>query len=140
MLVAVDGSASALRAAETVARLLEEARPVVRLLTVLPVTMYPQTSGGDEAARTSQREDAVRRAVEEAVGEPRRVLERIAGEITVTHRFGNFAEEILKEVEEWRPDVAVLGRRGRSAAARMLLGSVSQRVVRESGVPVLLTS
>jgi nucleotide-binding universal stress UspA family protein len=45
---------------------------------------------------------------------------------------------LLHLIDAIHPDVVVVGRRGRGALARMLVGSVSERILRESPVPVLL--
>lgn len=42
---------------------------------------------------------------------------------------GSPAGEILKRAEEWEADLIVVGSHGRSALGRLILGSVSQRVV-----------
>lgn len=51
---------------------------------------------------------------------------------------GNPAEEILRRLEAGDYDLVVLGSRGRGAAGSLLLGSVSQRVLHGSPVPVLV--
>lgn len=51
---------------------------------------------------------------------------------------GNAAEEILRRLEGGEYDLVVLGSRGRGPAGSLLLGSVSQRVLHGSPVPVLV--
>lgn len=51
---------------------------------------------------------------------------------------GNPAEEILRRLEGGDYDLVVVGSRGRGAAGSLLLGSVSQRVLHGSPVPVLV--
>jgi len=53
-------------------------------------------------------------------------------------RQGEAAEELLEMIEEVRPDLVVVGSRGRSALAEMLLGSVSHQLVVHSVRPVLV--
>jgi nucleotide-binding universal stress UspA family protein len=50
---------------------------------------------------------------------------------------GNAAPEILNLAAERRIDLIVMGTHGRTGVTRFLLGSVTERVVRESPVPVL---
>ena len=50
---------------------------------------------------------------------------------------GNAALEILNLAAERRIDLIVMGMHGRTGMTRFLLGSVTERVVRESPVPVL---
>jgi nucleotide-binding universal stress UspA family protein len=54
-------------------------------------------------------------------------------------RQGDTREELLAHIEAERPDVVVMGTRGRSAVVTMLLGSVSQDLVEYSPCPVLVT-
>jgi nucleotide-binding universal stress UspA family protein len=51
---------------------------------------------------------------------------------------GKPAEEIIDAAEAGGYDVIVVGSRGKSAAARFLMGSVSERVVRHASRPVLV--
>jgi nucleotide-binding universal stress UspA family protein len=51
---------------------------------------------------------------------------------------GKPAEEIIDAAEAGGFDVIVVGSRGKSAAARFLMGSVSERVVRHASRPVLV--
>jgi nucleotide-binding universal stress UspA family protein len=50
---------------------------------------------------------------------------------------GNPHEEILEYVSEHGIDVVVVGSHGRSGIDRLVVGSVAERVVRLSPVPVL---
>jgi len=45
--------------------------------------------------------------------------------------------EILAAIERHRPDLVVMGTRGRRGLPRMVLGSVAEKIVRLSPVPVL---
>ncbi len=50
---------------------------------------------------------------------------------------GNPAEEILKLAEEQSVDLIVMGTLGMSGIERFLLGSVADKVIRNSRIPVL---
>ena len=50
---------------------------------------------------------------------------------------GNAAPEILKKIGELNIDLVIIRTHGRRGLSRALLGSVAERVVRESPVPVL---
>ena len=42
---------------------------------------------------------------------------------------GQSAQELIERANEWRPDLVVVGSQGRSAVGRLLLGSVSKKLV-----------
>ena len=46
------------------------------------------------------------------------------------------ASAVIKKAEDWSADLIVVGTRGRSALDRLILGSVSQKVVNEAGCSV----
>ncbi|MGL4230295.1 MAG: universal stress protein [Casimicrobium sp.] len=51
---------------------------------------------------------------------------------------GNAAEEILKAAKKDKVDLIVMGSRGQGSIASMLLGSVAQKVLTQSDVPVMV--
>ncbi len=64
---------------------------------------------------------------------------RIHGEVPheVVVKVGQPAEAILRAAEELNPDLIVMATHGRRGMVRFFLGSVAERVVRESTRPVL---
>ena len=48
--------------------------------------------------------------------------------------------EILASIERHRPDLVVMGTHGRRGLPRMVLGSVAEKIVRMSPIPVLTVS
>lgn len=59
--------------------------------------------------------------------------------VNCEHRYvrGNPADQILKFAERENVDLIILGTHGRTAALRLLMGSVAEAVVRRSKCPVL---
>lgn len=55
-------------------------------------------------------------------------------------RTGKPCDEIQGAIRDVQPDLVVLGRHGRRVLARSLLGSVAEKIVRTSPVPVLTAS
>lgn len=51
---------------------------------------------------------------------------------------GRASQEIVEYAEEHDVDAIVMGSHGRSGAARILLGSVAEKVVRRAPVPVMV--
>ena len=52
-------------------------------------------------------------------------------------RTGNAADEILKAVEETKADLVAMSTHGRSGLRRLAFGSITDKVLRHSPVPVL---
>jgi nucleotide-binding universal stress UspA family protein len=52
-------------------------------------------------------------------------------------RFGNPADEIRKFAEEEAVDLVVIATHGRTGLRHMVMGSVAERIVRHSSIPVL---
>lgn len=57
-------------------------------------------------------------------------------DLTAVTEFGRPARTIVEYVEDHDVDHVVVGSHGRSGLSRTLLGSVAERVVRRSSVPV----
>ena len=51
--------------------------------------------------------------------------------------FGTAAEEILKQTAECTCDLIVMGTQGLEGARRLMFGSTTERVLRETAIPVL---
>jgi universal stress protein A len=138
VLLAVDGSEQALRACSTVDFLAVPDRDEVRVLTVLSFTFYPYTDvPGEHLVDEREREQNARKEANRLTEGPRRMLEESGLSVSIAHRFGNPADEIVCEIEEWQPDLVALGRRGVHGLER-LIGSVSEHVLHHSKVPVIL--
>ncbi len=55
-------------------------------------------------------------------------------------RFGDVQKELLEVIHEERPDIVVMGTNGRGIIGRLLMGSVTEHVLRNLEVPVLSVS
>lgn len=57
--------------------------------------------------------------------------------VELVFAMGSVVHGVLAEVERRRADVIVMGTHGRSGLAHLVMGSVAERVLRQSRVPVL---
>lgn len=96
----------------------------------LPIAIYP----GFEPIMAPDLSDQIASAA-------RRSLEALAAEqggLRSELRCGDPAAEILEVIDERSPELVVMGTHGRKGLARLVLGSVAEKVVRSSHAPVLM--
>jgi nucleotide-binding universal stress UspA family protein len=142
VLVAMDGSEDSFQAVRFLQSLDLPRQTRLRLLSVVERLRYPTT------APQSVRGQLVRMLKEleaERRGKLDKVLERAAGQlddkITRVTRYtptGDPAEEIVKTTQDFDTDLVVVGARGLGGVARVLLGSVSEKVLHHARCPVLI--
>jgi nucleotide-binding universal stress UspA family protein len=136
ILVATDFGTSSLRAVRFAAEL---AARLEAQLTVLHVVQESPVVYADDpgvALGFGARDDRERSAKRELDG----FLESLARDATRCDgviRVGDAAREIVAYAHESECDLLVVGTHGRSGISRLLLGSVAERIVRTSRVPVL---
>jgi nucleotide-binding universal stress UspA family protein len=133
ILVAIDGSPASLAASEEAIDL--AARLSARLIVISVVSALEPMAPGAVWPGT------VSAAREEAEGITRRIVDqaRRAGvEATYLTFEGQPGEAIVQAAQAEGADMVVVGAHGRSVVGRLLLGSVSEYLVRHCGVPVLV--
>ena len=132
ILVAVDGSQHAEQAVEQAISLGGVCSSELYALSVAEV--IPEYLA--EAPQLFERKQQEAREIAE------KACEKIKGAglacETLTHFSDQPAEAILKEAKDKEIDLIVMGTRGRSLLARLLLGSVAQRVIAHAPCPVMV--
>jgi nucleotide-binding universal stress UspA family protein len=78
-------------------------------------------------------EDAARQQLDTLVLEVQRKVPGTTGLL----RRGSAAAGLLATIEEAHPDLVVMGTNGRKGVSHLMLGSVAEKIVRMSPVPVL---
>lgn len=136
ILVAVDGSDISMRAVKFVVAMNRKLTKPARV-TLMAVDPPPfpgvETRLGSKAVRQMHEE-----TLESMLKDARRSLSRAKLELTERTEIGEIAATILKVAEKDRIDLIVLGSHGRGAVKGMLLGSVSSKVLAQSGIPVTI--
>ncbi|MPZ48716.1 MAG: hypothetical protein GEU75_05280 [Dehalococcoidia bacterium] len=141
VLWATDGSEAA-RSAATLLR--QIVLPATRKLVVMTVAPHSFLSGArpDPAFLTKITPSARRKALTESEQLAQReatVLDPPDGvEVEAVARWGNPIEEILRMARLMTTDLIVMGAKGHSNLALLLLGSVSQGVVQHATQPVMI--
>ena len=138
ILLAVDGSKHSLKAVKC---LIEHAdwyreKPAVDLVNVhLPV---PRIRGMSAVVGASQIRRYYDREGRAALSKARKLLDAAGIGYFPRLLVGPVAETIVRQARLSRCDLIMIGTRGMSAAANLLLGSSATRVVSLSTIPVLL--
>jgi nucleotide-binding universal stress UspA family protein len=130
ILVAYDGSECAHRALDQAADLAHNGASVS---VVSVAELLPQF--GRAGAMLVPEEDEERR---HELAEAKATLANKGVDAAIVERKGEAASMIIDEAEKESADVIVMGTRGRNAAQRWLLGSVSSRVVQHAPCNVLV--
>lgn len=147
ILIAYDGSDCANAALDDLkkAGLPQDAEALI--LSVAEVWLPPPPPSGYEvvgAAREAQSPADLQkkylkgsRAVSEARSLAMRAKERLQNnfpgwQISVEATYGSPAWEVIMKADQWKPDLTVVGSHGRNALGRLVMGSVSQKVLTES--------
>jgi nucleotide-binding universal stress UspA family protein len=135
ILVPVDGSDPSSHAVDYVIRHYADEDAEVSVVTVLPAERAETVAAN---AGATPRKAETEQEIDNLLGPPCDKL-RSAGLVckSVT-RFGDPGTEVLAQATEDSTDLIVIGRRGRGGAAKLLLGSVSDKVVKQANVPVVV--
>ncbi len=139
ILVPVDGSESSSRAAGAAFELAAELGARVILFHVFPAESADAMRMAGLLGR--QVDQAAQASAEQAFERVRRDHgQRLPSGLRMETSAGDPAEEILAWVQDYPETMIIMGRRGRGAMASLLLGSVSDRVLRHARAPVTLVS
>ncbi|MGE0685066.1 MAG: universal stress protein [Candidatus Binatia bacterium] len=120
----------------------QQGQGIVRLLHVVPTDewhllrkVYRPEGGGDGGADTVRAEKIAREKMHELA---RAYLSQVTHEI-VTRLNSDPVAGILEAEKDLAADLVVMATHGRTGIAHLILGSVAEKVVRESRCPVLTT-
>lgn len=141
VLIAVDGSESANRAIAAVGKMaqLSDAVEAV-LLSVRSGAVLDPLFAVDYNETTIRKLDAEQEALQTTVLAKAAESARLNGLKTVEtlRAYGVVANEIARIAKAQKVDQIAMGTHGRSAVGNLFLGSVAQKVLHQSDIPVLL--
>lgn len=133
ILVGFDGSPQSRKALTTALELAEAFKGEVEALIVVRPPEFAELEGEVQAAMQEANGplgESIRWAKAEGA--------RLHGKLRVHKQLGHPAETIVRLAEQGKFDLVIMGRRGHTAIARWMLGSISERVARDAHCPVLL--
>ena len=136
ILVPVDGSNNSIRAVNYALELAKSTGSKLRLFYVFPV------SSVEIIGMAGMSRDDIEHAAQDAA---QRVFDKLHDQIGETEvkidddtSIGDPAEEIIRCTEDDHDLLVILGRRGLSRIQSLLLGSVSEKVLRHAHSPVMV--
>ena len=130
ILIAVDGSEVSQRALARVARFVKAEAEVALVTVARPVYRDPPYTGyADPKDEEEQRK---------VLFAARDVLDRAGIAATGLAPVGDPADEILKAAKQFEAELIVMGACSLGTVARLVFGSVSTKVMHESGCDVLI--
>jgi len=138
ILVATDGSKNALRAVKYAARLAHLLRTASNKITLVSVHDDAGLRHAKAFVGNAEVADYLRELSEKELKAARKLLRAEGIGYDMEIRTGNVAQEIVACADKGKFDMIVLGSKGRSAPADLLLGSVAQRVLATAKQPVVV--
>jgi len=142
ILVPIDGSKAAKKAAKYAVELAKQTGAAITLLSVIERSFYSALSIPASAAPMhliEPIEDYLRQAAESYLKDIERWCKENGIKSKTVIRSGHPVEEIVKEAEASKIDLIVMGSHGSSSLKAAVLGSVSFGVVhKDSKTPVLI--
>jgi nucleotide-binding universal stress UspA family protein len=138
IVVPVDGSGGAGRAASFAARLAAAIRCPIRLLYVFPMTSMAMVG----LSRMSSEEivQAQNSAARDIFDKARAAVGDAGADVDTLVLLGDPASELISYVEQHPKALVVMGRRGLSPIQSLLMGSVSEKVCRHAQGAVTLVN
>lgn len=135
ILVAVDGSPHSLKAIAQAAELAKGLHARLELVFVLPPILLAPSVYGEAVKKV---EEGNRLAAEEILGKAKKAAADAGVEADTVMASGAPAEAIADLAKDERIWGVVIGAKGHSAVSRVLLGSVTDRLVHICSRPVLV--
>lgn len=136
ILLATDGSESARKATDDAVEFSRLSGAKIYAVSVIDRSIYssvPEDLEWEEAMY-----DRFRELSEEAVSYAEKTAKNAGLEVESVLLEGHPAEEIVNFAEKNGMDLIIIGSLGKSKVERFLIGSVSEKVVRNAKVPVLI--
>ena len=136
------------QAADEIAKVFKAEVKLLHVVETSPYEVYVQRGIMEnvplyERAGTSMPSPGEKFIIKDVLDETRNELRRIseATDTGVTYvldvRQGHSVDEILHEIDGYKPDMVVMATHGRTGVKHLVLGSVTEKVVRYAKVPVL---
>lgn len=117
----------------SIAHAVSLARTFQAQLTLVHVWRMPNTGYSEQLEWPNE---AMERAARKALGDALARTQKLYGDTDAVLREGAEAQQILELVDKRNIDLVVMGTHGRRGISRLVLGSIAEKIVRLSPVPV----
>lgn len=133
VVIALDDSAFAEPLAQTALRLVQQLQAEVAVLSVVDTRALL----GTEGLSVNEAVTLERSAATENLSI---IIKNVFRDYPVSHYVeeGEPADKILTFAGDWSADMIVVGTHGRKGLARLLMGSVAEKITRHSSIPVTI--
>ena len=142
ILLAVDGSKHSQKAAQAGIELAKSTNGKVTALFVIDVAKEYEGIGGVSWNIADKVVEGVKSSLQECSNDTLKLVGEMAQKAGVPFEAktveGQPAVEIMKMAESANMELIVMGRLGRTGISKFLMGSVAEKVIRNSKVPVLM--
>ncbi|MBX6391986.1 MAG: universal stress protein [Burkholderiales bacterium] len=138
ILLAVDGSDPSVRATRALIESLREHDAQAQIDVVTVHRPLPNVGTAGLVLTKEMTENYYRQEFEQALGPCTRLLDEAKLPYNVHRVIGPIAESIVEKAEELGSDLIYMGTHGRGGATRLVLGSVANKVLQLTRVPVQL--
>ena len=137
ILCPVDFFPASERAVSFAAGLAESYDAELKLLHIVPSFVSPfYELPVNSASVTAGLEEGSRRRFDRLI----RKLKLTGVNVTIDVQSGDISDRIDKAIQTYKPDLVAMGTHGRRGAKRWIVGSITERLLRRSPVPVLAIS
>ncbi len=133
ILVPIDFEVASRAAIELAASLARPFRANVTLLHVWEIPIYPYMDFMLNSELISRVEDAAAQGLNHAL----QTLQEDLPNAKSLLRHGRASATILEAIDDLEVDLVVMGTHGRHGVGHVVLGSIAEKIVRSSAVPVL---
>lgn len=142
ILLAVDGSTHSQKAAEAGIGLAKSTKGKVMAIFVIDVAKEYEGIGGVSWNIADDVVKGIKNSLKDCGNDTLKVVGEAAKKADVPFDGkiieGEPATEIMKAAEDAKVDLIVMGRLGRTGMSKFLMGSVAEKVIRNSKIPVLM--
>jgi nucleotide-binding universal stress UspA family protein len=138
ILIAVDGSKNAEATVQTVANRILTENAEIRLIAVDDPFNRPEIGyiNWDQLEDKPKENEKSKEWIEKVINKPTQILKSAGLQVSHKIHWGDAANMILQEAEDWNANAIFLGARGLGRIKRFLLGSVSSRVAAQANCSV----